>query len=466
MSAKNLENQGISIMEHSITQLHVKFNKANPENQVCASSFYDNRPRHVKTKREAKYVGCLCEYCENIELKIACINRHIPGARVFKDVYSISNSTLCSKQPHQKFHHPDCINHKCNTCGVHQLDGFLRPLLEVDATKILEWKCWDIVTVPVYGKQTKTVKKRALVTKYGTVLEFVKELKAEASSISLHLFNKDWQNQQERLLKSNLKAGEVMAVLDFAENYVCSYQREVQSAYYAHDSSTVHPIVTYYRCSTCDKSITESLIMVSNDLNHDYHLVNRFQQEVCRHLTTTRNVKISKMYRYSDGCSSQYKSKGPFSDVSYSKEDYGFGMHHNISGTRHGKGASDGESAVVKNHAANAVKAGTVIIKDAEALFHYLETNCTKAPTDGNCCGDFMRTMFFIPSQSVDRDRNDRSVRRVDGTRKLHCLKSIRGGILATRNLACFCEPCLRGNNDKCSQFTVRQSLEESQTWR
>ena len=115
-------------MDHTIAQLHAKFNKAHPENQVCASIFYKYRPRYVKTKKEAKYIiGCLCEYCENIELKVLCINRHMPG--IFKDVYDISASTMCRKESNQKFHHPDCINRKCEACGVHKLDAVLEPLL-------------------------------------------------------------------------------------------------------------------------------------------------------------------------------------------------------------------------------------------------------------------------------------------------------------------------------------------------
>ena len=447
------------IMDHTIAQLHTKYNIAHPQNKVGASSFYAHRPKHVKTKREANYIGCLCEYCENIELKVKCINHNTSGPRSIKDVYGISNSTMCPKQSGQPFHHPDCLQRKCVKCGVNELDVVLQPLME-DPDKILEWKSWDMVTTTVYGKKTKSVKKRSLVSKCGSALEFATALKVEAAPISLHLFNKDWQNQQERLLKSNLKAGEVMAVLDFAENYKCAYQREVQSAYYAQDSSTVHPIVTYYRCSTCDKSITESLVMISNDLHHDYHLVNRFQQEVSHYLSNTRGIKITKMYRYSDGCGNQYKSKGPFSDVSYAKEDYGFEMVHNFSGTRHGKGASDGESAVVKNHAANAVKAGTAVIKGAKDLHQYLQANLTRAPTDQKCCTDFMRTMFYIPQESVNRDRTHRDVGRVEGTRKIHCLKNVSGGIVAARNLSCFCEPCWQGN-DGCLNVPYVQPWRE-----
>ena len=107
-------------------------------------------------------------------------------------------------------------------------------------------------------------------------------------------------------------------------------------------------------------------ILISDDLTHDYHLVNTFQKVVSNHLMTTRDLKLTTFYRFSDGCSSQYKSKGPISDISYGKQDFGYTIHHNFSGTRHGKGASDGESGVVKRMASDAVKAGTAVISTSQ----------------------------------------------------------------------------------------------------
>ena len=118
----------------------------------------------------------------------------------------------------------------------------------------------------------------------------------------------------------------------------------------------------------CNNLVQESCIMISNDLNHDHHLVHAFQKAVSCHLKKTRHLKINKMYRFSDGSSSQYKSRGPFSDISYAYEDYKYPILHNYFGTRHGKGASDGEGAVVKSQASQAVLAGTAIIRDAQSL--------------------------------------------------------------------------------------------------
>ena len=95
-----------------------------------------------------------------------------------------------------------------------------------------------------HGKKgSRKIKKRKPILKEGNVTMLVKELKEEAQTFAEHLFNKDWQNAQEKMLTQNLQPQEVLGVYNFAENYKCGHQREVQSAYYAQDSATVHPIV-------------------------------------------------------------------------------------------------------------------------------------------------------------------------------------------------------------------------------
>lgn len=324
------------------------------------------------------------------------------------------------------------------------LDAKLAPLF-VNPAKKVEWKCWQMVETTCCTNQIeKQVKKRGLVVKSGTVTDLVKELKDEMEPFAEHLFNKDWQHQQEYNLRMKLGTDEVLGIFDFAENYKCGYQREVQSAYYSHDSATVHPIVVYYHCSSCQKSVTESCIMISNDITHDYNLVNTFQEVVSKHLSETRGLAIGKFYRFSDGCSSQYKSKGPISDISYGPEDFGHIIHHNYSGTRHGKGASDGESGVVKRHASDAVKAGTVIINNPESLYDYLSKHVMKEASEGQCCLPFRRSVFYIRFKDVRRNRPNRAVKTVAGTRRLHSIKSVKGGVVATRNISCFCDPCLQ----------------------
>jgi hypothetical protein len=51
--------------------------------------------------------------------------------------------------------------------------------------------------------------------------------------------------------------------------------------------------------------------------------------------------------------------------------DFGFPIQRNYSGCRHSKGASDGESAVIKSLATTAMKDGQALIRNAKELYNY-----------------------------------------------------------------------------------------------
>ena len=104
------------------------------------------------------------------------------------------------------------------------------------------------------------------------------------------------------------------------------------------------------------------------------------------HLRETRGLNISHIVQWTDGCAAQYKSKGPFADIACSLVDFNATLERNYFGSRHGKGPSDGESAVVKSHAASAVATGKAIIATAADFFQYCsESALNKQPPIEGC---------------------------------------------------------------------------------
>ena len=73
----------------------------------------------------------------------------------------------------------------------------------------------------------------------------------------------------------------------------------------------------------------------------------------------------------SNGCASQYESKGPFADLAHFWQDLGVSAERHYFGSRHGKGASDGESAVVKSAATRAIKASQAVISTPDEMFAF-----------------------------------------------------------------------------------------------
>ena len=62
-------------------------------------------------------------------------------------------------------------------------------------------------------------------------------------------------------------------IMDFAENYKCSFQNEVQSAYFDQNMVTIHPMVYYYKkqLGTEETVVTmkHAIIGISDDLRHN-----------------------------------------------------------------------------------------------------------------------------------------------------------------------------------------------------
>ena len=450
-----------SLLDRSLTSLYKQFNEAHPQVCISFSKFCQMRPRHIKTMGKAKLAGCLCEYCANLKLKLDTINTHLAMKQspTVTDLYALSNSTLCEKGPSSKYHLPRCVQRECRDCGVDKIDTILKPFRDTEVQSV-SWKRWELVVEEVKTKNsTKTVKKRALVSKTGTVEELITELKEELRPFSEHLFIKDFQAHQLQELRQNLPQGSAMSILDFAENYVCRYQDEVQAAYWTQQSATIHPFVTYYRCS-CNSVVTESIVVVSDNLTHDHNAVHAFQKEVMDHLMSTRHLKLKKYIRFSDCCTNQYRSKGPFADISKAVEDFNIEFEHNFCGERHGKGASDGESAVLKSSASTAVKNRRAIIRNAKELYEYAKENLTIEPTVGKCT-HFVRTILFVPNVDHNRDRN-RECKTVPGTRKVHCIKTVKDGVVATRNLTCCCTACIDGKGTCINELFVHDWKEVS----
>lgn len=185
-------------------------------------------------------------------------------------------------------------------------------------------------------------------------------------------------------------------VLDFAENYTCNLQDEVQACHWYHEQATVHPIVTCYRCPKCaSATTTESIVFITDEKKHDHHAVLCFLDIANQHLQSTRNLDIQYQVQFTDGCPSQYKSKGPFYDISMAKQNYGFHVERAFFGSRHGKVPSDGESDVVKSCASAAVTAGRAVITTALEMFHFCEENLAiDLPSADDQCNHFLPQFF------------------------------------------------------------------------
>lgn len=440
------------------------FQSIHPEVQIKKTKFTKLRPRHVKPSRYAKYRGCLCERCENIRMKLTVLNQRMEtdgyqGLKM-KDVTSLVDLTLCPKHEGTEYYQLKCIKRDCSDCGMKKFDEHFNEISENHRTSVISWREWGLITTDE-GKKRRGLKN---CNENRTVNNLLTELRKEVDEQALHVFNWKWQSQQYRNIKGNLPQNWVLNVWDFAENYTCFIQDEAQSAYWTRNQATVHPVVNFYHCETegCDDLVCESIVFISSDRKHDYNAVHTYMDLVTSHLHQKRNISIKKMVRFSDGCASQYKSFGPMADVAFSGEDYNFPTCHNFYGSRHGKGASDGESAVVKSKASSAVKCGTAVIGDAKQLYEFCTSSLIK-DVEKDQCTHFRRDFYYVESEDIRRNRERCQVKTINGTRALHSIQTCNktGDAIKIRQLSCFCEACVTEDGECANSAYVSEWTEQ-----
>lgn len=119
------------------------------------------------------------------------------------------------------------------------------------------------------------------------------------------------------------------------KNREIKYQDEIKSAFYTAHQRTLHPSVTYFKQDEILKRVTT--IIIYEDNTHDHHAVHHFSNLVNDEIKHDSFMK--RRVIFSDGCSSQYKSRGPFADLAQKETP----TNRNYFGSEHGKSECDGE---------------------------------------------------------------------------------------------------------------------------
>ena len=85
-----------------------------------------------------------------------------PVAQVYKydkikNKYQLIDMSLCPKQNNEKYHDPNCIQRKCNDCGVALLEKNLSRMKENHGDVVVHWLKWEDKEY-VHNGVTKTKK--------------------------------------------------------------------------------------------------------------------------------------------------------------------------------------------------------------------------------------------------------------------------------------------------------------------
>ena len=263
--------------------------------------------------------------------------------------------------------------------------------------------------------------------------------------MAAHSFFAAWNFHQYLVCKNNLEKGQVVVVHDYAQNYLCLHQHEIQAMHWSHTQVTMHPSSISYRCpvENCTQLVLHEIVHISDDLKHDAHLVKKFQQ--CNlEVLTKCGVSIRKIIKFTDQAPSQYKNKTAFRYLCQQK----IPTERNFFGVRHGKGPCDACAGRIKGRLANLVKTETVVVNSAKSCFdahkEYFETTW---PEKDQCC-HYMLTFNYVGKLGKRPDTS--KWKGVEHTREhLHSIMNRRDNLkVNVREVICLCTGCLHGDTN------------------
>ena len=282
---KNLEER--RVLNDSLANLHAKYN-ATAKNQVGLTTFKAQKGKNILCVGEGKLLKCRCDVCEGFVLLLEGIERFCKDKNIELefplDLYKLLEFMLCSVEDYS------CCLGDCQRCGIEKLD--LQPLLEF-SEEFVKYETWAVEN-----------KKKVNVDVMDTVEEVCKKLVTNAKMMAVHKFDAQWQWTQFLACRENLEEEDVLMVMDYAQNYECTYQREIQSAHWGHNLVTIHPFAVFYLCPDDGHLVTHDISIISNDLEHDSHAVEVFTTKVLA-LLVEKGIPMARLYQYSDGCAAQ-----------------------------------------------------------------------------------------------------------------------------------------------------------------
>ena len=381
--------------------------------------------------------------CENISLLITAIKRSMQRSNLtvppmFEDAEpaSLGLLTLC----HSSLHLTECLERKCNHCGVFKVGDLLCSWVQDSPDDLVKWLTWKLVETNVKGKSIKRLTKVACENRRQ---DLCKILLSKLDTYGLHSFIAKSQSKAYQQCLKTLKPNECCVVVDFAENYTCIRQNEAQTAYYSRNQVTLHPmVITKQR----DGTNCVSVCVLTDDMTHDASATYVFINILFDHLKCY-HPEINSIHIWSDGCAAQYKSKLPFFHISQAfNRGAEYDLTWNFFGSRHGKCSADGEAGVVKTFLTQEATQTNIILDNAYQVYNHLVASELYRPT-----GSSQRHFYLVSNLDMEKQRQHvRDVSTVVGTRRLHQIipghatRSIR-----FRDLSCFCSqfPCFHADN-------------------
>ncbi|XP_063363882.1 uncharacterized protein LOC134652649 [Cydia amplana] len=242
----------------TVKKLHPQF-CAETGIRVSYSTLLREKPYWVVQATKWDRETCLCVRHENFEYKLGKLNRL--GELPHKSISECIKAYSCDITSY------DCMFGLCDECKEIKMESGSNE----DTIEYFQWQ------VTKEDRIIKGEKKIVKLTKKVTVTSIVKDLKmsiaADISPMKKHVYGISENLKAKNELKDNLKETELMIQIDFAENYMTKYAKEIQSVRFGASKGqlSIHTGVFYARNNTSLETV--SFATVSDNLDHQAHAV-------------------------------------------------------------------------------------------------------------------------------------------------------------------------------------------------
>ena len=450
------------VLDVTQTEAYLMFREKHPEAKMCQRTFEGLKPYFVSACSKHDRVGCCCRYCVEEKMvsgvfmkerrKILKNNENVETTRfpVYEHGRELMAATMCSPKT------MDCVKRKCNLCGTSKLN--IMP--EEKSDREVTWEKYTYKVMPS-GKRKLTIVSET--TPHKELTEYLIKL---VNEYPLHQVTAKWQNNELEEALDNLPKTHALVVHDYSENYTCRPNFSTHSQYIDPEQASLHiSVITRHATpydgiqgteaeqTAADSLIWEHFAVICPSLQHDSSSVHDIRVLLAKHFADI-DYGLTVLEEFTDGCSSQYKSRNCFYDVSCSEEDFGFITRRNFFGTAHAKGPQDAAGGRIKLHCdLGCIKKG-VKIQSARDAYNYLQETFTSPTTSGTKKAPVkLKRRIFKYEEKVNGSQRFAKTITTEKVRKLHAIRSCgESGTLYVRELSCYCTSCMDMKYDECLQ--------------
>ena len=430
---RNKQKRQKRLLTDTLINMHLKFKSELAK--VSYSLFCRVRPFYVVPPTERDRETCTCKVHDNLQFVVDKLQNSKILPRL--NVDSLCKAIVCSTEIKQCMY-GECVNCKNSrlefqcahdlllnvvTCQSCQNNDLKPKLVKFDPNEVVTCHQWvtkiedhDGKTSTVTVKELETISLHSLVDKFHTML----------SKVRKHIFNIRHQYIQYRELRSKLTDTACMIHIDFAENYLCQYNREIQSVHFggSHKQTTMHTGVLYV-----GQQDPQPFCTVSDSRMHDPVAIWCYLQPVLDDIAANYPA-VTNINFFSDGPTTQYRQKKNFYLFSSMLSRFQCATW-NFFESSHGKRPAYGVGAVLKRTADRLVRQGADL-PNARTVFEKLQSETAVK-------------LFFVCSDLVDHTMLSSdylaTLPSVPVTMMLHqiTIDCSMPGKLRYRDVSCFC---------------------------